>query len=232
MRGMSLAARRGAVVGPALPLLFTVLAGVSLAACAPRLTVRPQALSGSFSGETEDGVPIVFTFIETTEAFRGEGTIDGRPVVVAGAVGWRGVGTLAGEDGTAELIELSLAADGGSVVLERFGGEPVSLDRVGPAPAAAPAGPFSGRYRATEGRAVLAQVTLVQSGELIAGVGVVAGDPAGIAGRTTGPRAAEGVVTLLDGSQTRISAELAADGRSLVVRGYGEPLTLTRVGGR
>jgi hypothetical protein len=153
-------------------------------------------------------------------------------VVIAGAVGWRGVGTLAGADGRAELVELSLTAAGGSLVLERLGAEPVSLDRVAPAPAPAPAGPFSGRYRATRGRATLAEVTLVQSGELIAGAGIVVGDPAGVAGRTTAARTADGVVTLLDGSQTRISAELAADGRSLVVRGYGEPLTLTRVGGR
>jgi len=228
MRGMSPAARWRVVLQSALPLLLLGL----LAACAPRFTVRPQVLSGSFSGETEDGTPIVFTFSETSEAFRGEGTIGGRPVVVAGAVGWRGVGTLAREDGTAELVELSLAADGETVLLERFGADPVPLTRVGAGSPPAPSGPFTGRYRAVLGRAPLAEVTLVQSGALIAGVGVVAGDPAGIAGRTTGARTAAGVVTLLDGSQTRFAAELAADGRSLVVRGYGEPLTFTRKGPR
>jgi len=209
-----------------------VAVAASLAACAPKLTVRPQVLSGSFGGETEDGVPIALIFTESAEAFRGQGTIGGRPAVVAGAVGWRGVGTLAREDGTAELVELSLTADGETVLLERFGAEPVPLHRTGAAPAPAPAGPFSGSYRAELDGATLAEVTLVQSGELLAGAGVVAGDPAGVAGRTTGPRAAEGVVTLLDGSQTRFDAELSADGRTLVVRGFGAPLDFTRAGAR
>lgn len=228
MRGMSFAARCEAVVGPALPLLVVLSVVASLAACAPRLTVRPQVLSGTFSGATADGVPIVFTFAETGEAFRGEGTIDGRPAVVAGAVGWRGVGTLAGVDGAAEPIELTLAADGEEVLLERPDAEPVPLQRTASGPAPGPTGPFAGRYRAVRGRATLAEVTLVQSGELLAGVGVVAGDPAGLAGRVTGPNLATGVVTLLDGSQTRFEADLSADRRTLVVRGFGEPLTFTR----
>jgi hypothetical protein len=211
--------------------LIAVLA-VSLAGCTPQLTVRPQLLSGSFRGETADGVPVAFTFDERSEAFRGEGTIDGRPVVAAGAVGWRGVGTLAGADGGTELIELSLAADGETVILERASGEVVTLGRIGPAPAPAAPGPFSGEYRASRDGAPLAAVTLVQSGELIAGSGIVAGEAAGVAGRATSPKAAEGVVTLADGSQTRFRAELAADARSLTLHGFGEPLVLTRGGSR
>lgn len=227
MRGMSFRAEgRSVAARPLTPLLLTAVA--LLTACTPRPAVRPQVLSGSFAGEAADGTPIALTFTERSEAFRGAGTIGGSPVVIAGAVGWRGVATLADADGSAEPVELSLSADGDSVVLERFGAEPVSLDRVGPAPAPAPAGPFSGRYRATRGRAVLAEVTLVQSGELLAGAGLVAGEAAGVAGRTTGARTAAGVVTLLDGSQTRFDAELAADGRSLLLRGFGEPVTLTR----
>ncbi len=201
-------------------------------ACTAHLTVQPQVLSGSFQGETADGHPVVLTFSQGDEAFRGEGTIDGRPVVVAGAVGLRAVGSLVGGDGAAEPVELSLAADGGSVTLARTGAEPLTLERAAAPALAAPGGPFSGRYRAERDRAPLAEVTLVQSGSLLAGAGIVAGEPAGIAGRVTGPRAADGVVTLLDGSQTRFTAELAADGRSLVLSGFGDPLTFTRGGAR
>ncbi len=37
-------------------------------------------------------------------------------------------------------------------------------------------------------------------------------------------------MTFLDGSQTSFRAELSADGRSLVVEGFGEPITLQRRG--
>jgi hypothetical protein len=204
-----------------------------LAACAHhRLVVQPQVLSGPFRGETEDGRAVAVTFTENKEAFRGEGTIGDQPLVVAGAVGWRGIASLVSADGSSELVELSLAADGETVTLERQGKPPLSLQRGGaPTPPAA-SGPFSGSYRAKRDRATLAEVTLVQSGSLLAGVGIVAGDPAGITGRVTGPHSADGVVTLLDGSQARFQAELASDGKSLSVRGFGEAIEMKRGGPR
>jgi len=216
---------RGAVVAAGALLIFL------LAGCAHRLVIRPQILSGPFSGETEDGRAVAVTFTEDKEAFRGEGTIGDQPLVVAGAVGWRGVGSLAAADGSTELVELLLAADGETVALERQGKPPITLHRGG-GPAASTSGPFSGSYRAKRDRATLAEVTLVQSGSLLAGVGIVAADPAGITGRATGPRAAEGVVTFLDGTQARFQAELSADGKSLVVRGFGEPIEMKRGGPR
>jgi len=44
------------------------------------------------------------------------------------------------------------------------------------------------------------------------------------------PREAEGTVTFLDGSQASFHATLAADGRTLVVIGFGDPVTLERRG--
>ncbi|HEX9636370.1 MAG TPA: hypothetical protein VGB99_02460 [Acidobacteriota bacterium] len=203
---------------------------LSAAGCAARQRVQPQILTGSFHGETDDGRPVVITFTENEEAFRGEGTIGGEPLVLAGAVGWRGVASLISAAGDTALVELTLAADGGTVLLERPGQKPLTLSRGGGAPPAA-SGPFSGSYHARRDRATLAQVTLVQSGSLLAGVGIVAGEPAGITGRTTGARAADGVVTLLDGTQARFLAELAADGESIVVHGFGAPIEMRR-GGR
>ena len=209
------------------------LLAVSLPGCAkPRLSVQRPILAGPFSGATQDGQAVTLTFSEEREAFRGEGTIGAEPIVVAGAVGWHGVGSLARGDGGAELVELTLAADGETVLLERPGQAPVTLQRGGSPAPPAPDGPFSGSYRAQRERATLAQVTLVQRGALLAGVGIVAGDPAGITGRATGPRTASGLVTFQDGSQIRFQAELAAAGDALTVRGFGEPISMRRGGPR
>jgi hypothetical protein len=93
-------------------------------------------------------------------------------------------------------------------------------------------GPFSGEYRARRNGARLAEISLVQRGSLLAGVGIVAGDAAGVSGRATSPGEAEGLVTLLDGTQVRFEVERAADGRTLLVRGFGQPITMERLGGR
>ncbi len=204
-----------------------LLALAAAAACAPHLTVEPQTLVGSFRGETADGQEVALTFTEAEEAFRGAGSIGGEPVVVAGAVGWRGTGSLATGDGRSELLELTLSADGETVMLERQGQRPVALHRGGTPAPPAPSGPFAGRYRAVRDRAPLAEVTLVQSGNLLAGAGIVTGDPVGVSGRVTGADRAEGLVTFLDGSQVRFEAERAADG-SLTVRGFGEPMAMRR----
>lgn len=201
---------------------------LSAVACIPRLEVKPQVLSGRFAGTTADGQPMVLAFREDQESLRGEGTVGGEPLVLAGAAGWRGVGTLQSSDGSPELVELTLSADGETVTLQPLGQPALVLHREeGPVPSL-PSGPFSGRYRALKGRAPLAEVTLVQRGSVLAGAGIVAGDPVGITGRVSGASQAEGVVTYLDGTQVGFEAELSAGGRELTVRGFGEPLTMTR----
>ncbi len=204
-----------------------LLALAAAAACAPHLSVEPQTLAGSYRGETADGQEVVLTFSEAEESFRGAGSIGGEPVVVAGAVGWRGTGSLASADGANELVEMTLSADGERVTLERQGQGPVTLHRGEAAGPPAPSGPFAGRYRAVRDRAPFAEVTLVQSGELIAGAGIVTGDPGGVSGRVTAADRAEGVVTFLDGSQVSFAADRAADG-SLTVHGFGEPMAMPR----
>jgi hypothetical protein len=198
-------------------------------ACIPRLEVKPQTLAGRFAGQTAGGQAVDLSFREQQESFRGEGTLDGEPLVVAGAIGWRGVGSLQSAGG-AEPIALTLSADGETVVVERLGQPALVLERAGDAAAPLPPGPFSGRFRALRGRAPLAEVTLVEGGALLSGVAIVTGDPVGITGRVVAPREAEGHVTFLDGSQAAFHASLAADGRTLVIAGFGDPVTLERRG--
>jgi hypothetical protein len=198
---------------------------------AHRAPLKAPVLAGSFRGETSEGKPVVVTFSEDEQAFRGEGSIGDDAIVLAGAVGWRGTASLVRASGRQALVEMELSGDGEQLVLESAGGEPLVLTRGGtPAPAAP--GPFSGDYRALRGRATLAEVSLVQRGSLLAGVGVVGGDAAGISGRATGPRNAKGFVTFLDGSQVEFTVELAADGRTLRVEGFGQPITMERWSGR
>lgn len=199
----------------------------ALVGCAPHLTVEPQRLTGSYHGTTDDGTEIVLGFTQVRDAFRGSGTVAGEPVTLAGAVGWCGAASLAGADGTEELVALELSGGGEIARLDRPGSTPVNLVRTASSAPPVAQGPFTGRYAAAKGRAPLAEVTLTQDGSLLAGIGIVTGDPVGVAGRTTGATSAAGLVTFRDGTQVRWSADLAADG-TLTLTGFGDPIALHR----
>lgn len=208
-----------------------VVAGLCLLvpACVPRLEVKPQVLAGRFAGTTADGAPLTLDFTQRQQSILGQGTLGADTVVLAGAAGWRGVATLQAASGQAELVDLSLSADGEMLLLEREGQEVVVLERqpaVTPAPAAA--GPFSGKFRGVRDGAPLAEVRLVQRGTTLAGAGIVTGDAVGITGRALSATTAEGLVTYLDGTQIRFTLELKSGGRELVAEGFGKPLTLLR----
>lgn len=208
---------------------LAMLASVALAACATAPAVAPQTVTGRYVGKTEDGKPIAITFSESDRAFQAEGTIGDQPLVLAGAVGWRGVGSLVDAEGTQSLVEVELSADGEHLVLKTSGGAPMVLDRGDAAPPTAAEGPFSGTYRARKEGATIAEASLVQRGRLLTGVAMVAGDPSGVSGYTTGPNSMSGFVTFLDGSQVAFEAELAADQRSITLRGFGgRPTTLEK----
>lgn len=217
--------RRPALVGL---LLATVC---TLTGCVPRLRVTPQVLSGSFAGLAADGQPITLTFRQDQQSFRGEGHRGAEVLVLAGAAGWRGVAALQAQDGEAELVTLVLSADGETLTLERAGAEPLALSRQTPSSPGGATGRLTGRYRAVRSGAPLAEVTLVERSGLVSGAGIVTGDPVGITGRVEGATA-RGLLTFLDGAQAAFTAELSADGRSLVIEGFGAPLTMTRRGGR
>lgn len=180
-------------------------------ACAP--TVEPPRLYGTFHGTSAAGEPLVVTFAEEDEAFRGTGTLGGRPVALAGPVVWLGVGSLLRADGSRRQVELRLSADGERLELVEGVVAPAVLERGGAPPDAPPPNPspaaFPGSYRAGRGTATLARVRLIQSGSLIAGSGAILGEPVGVGGRALSPSRAEGTVIFPDGSEVPFSAELS-----------------------
>jgi hypothetical protein len=206
-----------------------LLLALSACACAAQNAVAPPLLSGSFSGQTADGQPVRVSFAEADQAFRGEGVIGDDPIVVAGAVGWRGTASLVRASGRQALVTLELSSDGEQLQLRSAGSAPLLLVRGGTSPAAAD-GPLSGRYRARKDGATLAQVTLVQRGMLLAGVAIVAGEAAGISGSTGAESSARGFLTFVDGSQIPFALVLAGDGRTLNVDAFGQRLTLEHEG--
>jgi len=211
-------------------LAIASLLGLAAPGCgAHRPAVAPQTIAGVYSGITAAGQPLSLTFTQANEAFRADGTLGGDPVALAGAVGWRGMASFAGTRSAAP-VRLELSPDGEQLAMELDGAR-VLLQRGGTPVPPPPGGAFSGVYRARSGRALLGRVSLVQRGELVTGIALVAGDPAGVSGRATGPDVAEGVVTFLDGGQAAFRAVLGAD-RSLRVEGFGEPVTLTQAGAR
>jgi hypothetical protein len=99
-----------------------------------------------------DGREIAVSFEERERAFQREGTIGGEPLVLAGAVGWRGIATMLHGEADPSRVTLELSADGERLSLLEDGATPIVLARGGSLPAGVD-GPFSGRFVATEGRA-------------------------------------------------------------------------------
>ena len=210
---------------------WALLALATTLACAPALTVREAELSGAFTGSTPEGEAVSLVFTDENEAFRGVGSIGQRPVALAGPSVWRGVGALSDGGGGDRPVELALSADGERLEVAIDGGATLRLDRAtGSAPAAS--GGFSGRYRGFRAKDLAATVTLVQTGELLSGTGILLGDPFGVSGRVERGRFAEGVVTFADGTLSRFSATLDDDGDSLRVRGLAAALEWRREGSK
>ena len=117
----------------------------------------------------------------------------------------------------------------GPLTLERG----ATIGSVGAPPAADPPGPYSGVFRGARDEIAVAELTLVQSGTLVSGVGSVLGSRVGVTGAvtedaTSGYERLRGVLTYLDETQIPFVADLAADGASIRLEGLGAPLDLQR----
>lgn len=213
-------------LGRRITIRLLILAALTVWGCA-RFVVEPQTLSGTFTGAMPDGRPIVVTVEQAGQVFRGEGSVDGEPLVLAGPLVSSAVGSLAFSDGAFASAHVRLSGGGDVLTIARVGQPDIVLNRGG-TPVQSPPGPFSGRYRALEAGMVLAETTLVQSGLLVSGVGIIAGGPAGINGRVMAPRKLTGIITFRDESQVRFEAELSADAQTIEFRGFGRPINLQR----
>jgi hypothetical protein len=197
------------------------------AGCTPTIEGTSQDVSGTYSGSTANGKSVVLTLVQRDYGFSGHGVIAGTPVAISGVPTWRGTGTVTSPDGTVSSVTLSLSADNAALVLEPEGGNPLTLERGGASVSAAP-GPFSGHYRSPPGDVAVANVTVVQDGTLISGVGSVLGQTGGISGIASAADRAEGTITFADGSRASFAARLAADRRSIMIQGLGDPVSLVR----
>ncbi len=184
----------------------------------------PDEASGTFRGVSSDGAEIVLTLEQEGGAVRGRGTIGGEPVALAGARSWTASGTLVDAAGT-RPIRLGLAAEGGLLELVTRD-DSIVLERGADAEPAAP-GPFSGTWEAEAAGGVAAEISIVQSGSLLAGAGTLLGDPVGVTGRVEGSRA-QGAVTWADESRVPFRAVLSDDGDEVTLSGLGADLALER----
>ena len=186
-------------------------------------SVTPS-LNGTFSGTAADGRRVSVTLEQSGQAVAGRGVDGDRSFAVSALVGWQGPVLLTFQDSAIATGSLSLRTDGSGISIRGLR-QPVNLERGGE-PATASGGAFAGRFSGTGPPEVA--VALTQSGELIAGTGVLDGRAVAVVGRATGPDAAEGRLLFDDESHMQVRASLADDGRVLRLEGIGGNLALAR----
>jgi hypothetical protein len=206
--------------------IHLVLTAFAVQACAVEPISEPLTVAGTYQGDTPGGA-IVLTLEQDGQAFRGHGSIGGEPIAIAGPLTWSAVATMTHANGTVTTHILGLEAEGDTLRLEAPGQEPVLLMRGG-TPSAATPGAFSGTYAGVGEAAPFVRATLVQTGDLISGTGVILGLPAGLGGRLTEPGKAEGTATFPDESQISFGLELSPDQGTLLLLGVADPIALRR----
>jgi hypothetical protein len=185
-----------------------------LLACGVRS--RPPGFPGTFTGTTADGRPLTMFVSETNGTLYGTGSVGEEPFVLNGAVRRLAIARLTGSDGKAVSVSLHLDGSDGSLRLEHPGqGDAVMIPR-GTGDAPDHGGPFSGRWESHARGVVEVEMALEQRGLLASGWARILGTHAAVAGRIVDRRFI-GTATLADESQMPIVAELAPDGRALVV---------------
>lgn len=189
-----------------------------------RFESAPPSLNGTFSGTAADGRRTVMTLEQTGQAVAGRGVEGDRSFAVSALVAWQGPLLLTFQDGSVVTGSIALRTDGAGVSIRGLR-EPVSLERGGE-PAAAAGGAFAGVFSGAGPPEVT--VSLTQSGELIAGTGVLDGRAVAVVGRVVRPNAVEVRLLFSDESHMQVRAALADDGRELRLEGIGGNLVLAR----
>jgi hypothetical protein len=164
------------------------------------------------------------TLEQTGQAVAGRGVEGDRSFAVSALVAWQGPLLLTFQDGSVVTGSITLRTDGAGVSIRGLR-EPVNLERGGELAAAA-GGAFAGVFSGAGPPEVT--VSLTQSGELIAGTGVLDGRAVAVVGRVVRPNAVEGRLLFNDESHMQVRAALADDGRELKLEGIGGNLVLAR----
>ncbi len=213
--------------------VFILLAALVLAVILIRLGVSTtpemstQTVSGTYTGVNAAGDPITLTLEQDNQAFKGQGTIAGKPVVISGVLAWEAVGSLAYSDASSSSVRLGLSSDGETLAIKTLGQPDIALNRGG-TPVVQPPGPFSGKFRSAGPAASLANVTILQSGSLITGFAQIFDQTAAVTGKVTDINKAAGRITFLDESQSSFHAELSTDKNTITIFGMGNPIVFER----
>ncbi len=213
--------------------VFILLAALVLVAVVIKLGVtttlemRTQTVSGTYTGVTGAGDPITLTLEQEDQAFKGQGTIAGKPVVISGVLAWEAVGSLTHPDASSFSVRLGLSSDGETLAIKTLGQPDVILNRGG-TPVVQPSGPFSGKYRSAGPAVSLASMTILQSGSLIAGFAQIFDQTVAVTGKVTNINKVAGRLTFLDESQSSFHAELSTDKKTITIFGMGNPIVFER----
>jgi hypothetical protein len=207
--------------------VFFIFCILSFLGCTESIVIEIQPAAGTFSGQTPEGDPVSITLDRIDEGFRGNGTINGDPIVISGVRTWEAIGTLTHADGSSALVRVTLSSDNDSLTIRKTGQADIVLFRGG-TPVAGVPGPFTGKYRSMAPNDSLARVTIVQTGSLISGIAEIFDQITAISGRLTDSHKAQGTVTYSDESRVMFHAELSADANSITITGMGDPIELER----
>ncbi len=206
-------------------LLITI--ALAIVGCAERRVIETQSATGIYSGVSNNGDSIVLTLEQGEYGFRGQGTINGKPLVISGINTWGANGTITYSDGSSSLVSLGLTPGSEDLTIESHGQPKITL-KGGGTPVVQPSGPFTGTYRTVGSESNLATATIVQTGSLFSGNAEIFDQATAVTGRVTAPNKAVGIITYRDRSQESFRAELSADGKTVTLSGMGRPIVLEK----
>jgi len=209
-----------------LALLYLIVSLV-LPGCAKKTEISTQSVDGTYSGVTEDGKPITLTIDQVKRGFMGQGTIDGKPVVISGVQIWSATGAFSNSDGTSNLVKLYLEPGSDNLIIESLGG-PQTILSSGGVLVTLPSGPFSGKYKVKGEGEGFASAKITQVSSLIVGTAKISDRFASITGNVVETNRAKGTITYIDESQVYFEAVLSPDGQNITFSGLGEPIILEK----
>lgn len=210
----------------AVKIAFIIFIAITLG-CAPKHEIKTQTVSGTYNGLTSEGDQLTLTIKQLKHGFRGQGTLNGDPIVISGVKTWSSIGTIMFSDGSSSLVRLRLRPGIEDLIIEPLGKPEIVLNQGG-TPVSFPPGPFTGKYRPTGQGSSFGSAKIVQIGSLIVGNAEIFDQPTSITGRVVSPNKAVGQITYIDESKVSFEAEISADGKTITFLGMGEPILLEK----